>query len=286
MSTVNIIDAGLAFGSLSNRKNTTKIILHHAAAVFASVGTIHEWHRGRGWSGIGYHFYVRKDGGIYQGRPIDKVGAHCTGQNAASIGICFEGNYETSDTSMPDVQYNAGVALLDYLMDKYPTITEKCGHKKYGTTACPGQYFPLEDLIAGSAKGSTVVSSDQSETKATSTSYNESVKSLQEALNADGITDAGGNKLVVDGIQGAKTNAAIKKALLKAGALSDGKYKVGTSGEVVKWAQGRLNTLMGCDLEADGKYGNDTRAAVMEWQKAKNLTVDGIAGVDTLTSLL
>lgn len=286
MSTVNIINAGLIFGSLSTRKSTTKIILHHAAAISASVETIHGWHKGRGWAGVGYHFYVRKDGIIYQGRPIDKVGAHCTGQNVASIGICFEGNYEISDTQMPDAQYNAGVALKAYVLSKYPTIKEICGHEKYVVTACPGRYFPLADMIAGSAKNTTVATSNQEESKVTPTSYNSNVKSLQEALNADGIRDTDGNKLVVDGIQGVKTNAAVKKALLKAGDLSAGKYKVGSTGAVVKWAQGRLNALMGCDLEADGKYGNDTRAAVVEWQKAKNLTVDGIVGVDTLTSLL
>jgi len=286
MSIVNINDADLAFGSLSARKSTTKIILHHAAATSASVETIHEWHKAREWSGIGYHFYVRKDGSIYQGRPIDKVGAHCSGQNSDSIGICFEGNYETSDDSMPLAQYDAGVALTDYIYDKYPSIVERGGHKKYLATACPGQYFPLDDMIAGSAIGNTIATSSQDETKTITVSYNANIKVLQEALNADGIKDANGNKLVVDGIQGIKTNAAIKKALLKAGVLLKGRYQVGTEGKVVKWAQVRLNTLMGCDLDDDGRYGNDTRAAVVEWQKAKNLTVDGIAGVDTLTSLL
>jgi len=283
---INIIDAGLAFGSLSNRKSTVKIVIHHAAAASASVETIHGWHKARTWSGIGYHFYVRKDGGIYRGRPLDKIGAHCTGQNSDSIGICFEGNYETSDISMPGAQFDAGIALIMYLLAKYPTITELCGHQKYVATACPGRYFPLGSMIAESITGTPVASSNQGETKPTPTSYNSSVKSLQEALNADGITDANGNKLVVDGIQGAKTNAAIKKALLKAGVLSKGRYQVGTEGKVVKWAQIRLNTLMGCDLNDDGRYGNDTRAAVIEWQTAKNLTVDGIAGVDTLASLL
>ena len=39
------------------------------------------WHRQRGWSGIGYHFVIRRDGRVEAGRPLDRPGAHAQGFN-------------------------------------------------------------------------------------------------------------------------------------------------------------------------------------------------------------
>lgn len=281
---MNIINTGLEFSErLNKRKSTKRIIIHHAATSSANVETIHSWHIARGWAGFGYNFYVCKDGSIYKGRGWDTVGAHCASYNSTSIGICFEGNYET-ETDMPQAQYDAGVELIRLALGKYPGVTEICGHKAHGCTTCPGKHFPLEAMISA-AKGSNtgVISGTGSQANPAS---NEATRELQEALNVDGIRDAAGRPLAVDGIKGANTAAAVKKTLCKAGMLSQGRYKVGSRGEVVKWIQRRLNTLHGSDLTEDGKYGHDTRAAVVEWQRSCGLTVDGKAGVDTLTSLL
>ena len=135
-------------GSLSKREATNKIILHH----MASDGTaedIHRIHLNNGWSGIGYHFFVRLNGEIYEGRPIDKVGAHIVGQNAHSIGVCFEGNYENR-TIMPYEQLQAGRELLEYLKNKYPKATIG-KHKDFQSTACPGKYFPFDEIVMENA---------------------------------------------------------------------------------------------------------------------------------------
>lgn len=78
---------------LFKRNKTNRIILHHAQAKTCSVEDIHQWHLKKDWSGIGYHFLVRKDGTIYQGRPEDTIGAHAKGANHDSIGICAEGDF-------------------------------------------------------------------------------------------------------------------------------------------------------------------------------------------------
>lgn len=124
----------------------------------------------------------------------------------------------------------------------------------------------------------------------------EAVKSLQEALNADGVRSAAGKTLKTDGIKGKQTDAAIEKILLKAGAFdaSKGNYAVGSSGQVVKWLQMRLNTLIGNNLIAflgkplhpDGKLGTDTRLAIGLFQEIRNLRQDYIAGAMTVTELL
>ena len=89
---VKVIDVGLKFnGTLSKRTKTDYIILHHTAATQGTVQAIHNYHvNGRGWKGIGSNFYGRKDGSIYQGRPEWAVGAHATGYNDKSIGVCAE----------------------------------------------------------------------------------------------------------------------------------------------------------------------------------------------------
>ena len=114
---MNIIETNLGFGSMSYRSKTTRIILHHAAAVTCSVQDVHRWHINNGWAGIGYHFFVRKDGSVYRGRPENAVGAHASGSNSDSIGICFEGNF--NEETMNDVQKNAGQELVAYLKNKY-----------------------------------------------------------------------------------------------------------------------------------------------------------------------
>lgn len=126
----------------------------------------------------------------------------------------------------------------------------------------------------------------------------EAVRSLQEALNADGITDADGKALVIDGIKGTDTTAAIKKVLLLSGAFDTrtARFAVGSIGETVKWLQMRLNTVIGPQivellgaeygLEADGKFGNDTRLAVGLFQELRGLKLDYKVGVDTITELL
>ena len=86
--------------TLAKRSKTEGVVLHHAAAQKCTAEDIHQWHLANGWAGIGYHFFVRKDGSVYRGRPIDTVGAHTYGENNETIGICFEGNFEEEE--MPE----------------------------------------------------------------------------------------------------------------------------------------------------------------------------------------
>lgn len=126
--------------SLENRSETNYIILHHRGGN-GDVNSIHDDHKKRGWAGIGYHFYVRKDGSVYRGRPLDAVGAHCTNFNYFSIGICFEGNFEND--KMTDLQLTAGINLVKELKEKYPDAIIK-GHDNFMKTKCPGKNFPIE----------------------------------------------------------------------------------------------------------------------------------------------
>lgn len=133
-------------GVFSNRSKTDYIVLHHAEAVKCTAQDVHSWHRANGWTGIGYHFFVRKDGTIYRGRPINVVGAHVQGMNSCSVGICAEGDYHTKDKSMPQAQKKAIIELVKYLKENYYPNAKIVGHKEIGDSNCPGRYYPLDEI--------------------------------------------------------------------------------------------------------------------------------------------
>lgn len=142
---MNIIETGISWTkSLATRKITNYIVLHHAAAKTASVTDVDRWHKqNNGWAGIGYHFYVRKDGKIYRGRPLNTWGAHVYGKNDVSVGICAEGDYTTEQ--MPQAQKTAIAELLDYLKAEYPSA-KIVGHYEIGASSCPGANYPIAEL--------------------------------------------------------------------------------------------------------------------------------------------
>lgn len=136
-------------GNLSKRRTTKYIVIHHAAAKKSAPDDIHSWHLHRGWLGIGYNFVVTKDGSVYTGRPIDCVGAHTTGYNSVSVGICFEGNFE--EEHMSEIQKNAGIELVSHLKGIYPYAEVK-KHKEFEATGCPGKYLPFDEIAKGVTK--------------------------------------------------------------------------------------------------------------------------------------
>lgn len=149
---MDINDANLSFhGSLSRRSATRRIILHHAEASTCSPQQVHKWHLNNGWSGAGYHFLVRKDGSVYSLRPEWAVGAHASGSNGDSIGICFEGNFMRE--TMGQAQIEAGRQLVAHLKSKYGIQTVQ-RHKDVCSTDCPGTSFPFDAIVNGSVVSS------------------------------------------------------------------------------------------------------------------------------------
>lgn len=129
--------------SLDKRSKTDYIVVHHSGSANSAAQQINEWHKNNGWSGIGYHFVVQKDGTIYEGRPLNTLGAHCIGFNSNSIGVCFEGNFNSEKPT--DKQIYSGRELLSYLQGKYSTA-KIVGHRDLYSTECPGKNFDLSVL--------------------------------------------------------------------------------------------------------------------------------------------
>ena len=72
-------------------------------------------HRRRGFNGVGYHFYIRKNGDIKSTRPLERIGAHARGFNSESIGICYEGGLNEEGHPADTRTYAQKCALLDLL---------------------------------------------------------------------------------------------------------------------------------------------------------------------------
>lgn len=92
------------------------------------------------WQDIGYNFYITKDGIIHKCRPLTMVGAHCSGYNATSIGVCYEGGLDAegkpADTRTQK-QLHSMRQLLSELKKEYP-LACIVGHYELGARkACP-----------------------------------------------------------------------------------------------------------------------------------------------------
>ncbi len=125
-------------------RNIDKIIVHCSATREGenyTVDTIRSWHvDGRGWSDIGYHFYIDIYGQIHKGRDISRIGAHTKGLNRNSIGVCYCGGVESDGKTPKDTRYDcqkeALLAVLRTLKAMYPEAKIH-GHRDFARKACP-----------------------------------------------------------------------------------------------------------------------------------------------------
>ncbi len=123
-------------------RTINKIIIHCSDTPDGRAVTVDEirrWHKERGFSDIGYHYVIMLDGSVRNGRPLEQAGAHCKGQNAHSIGICYVGgcdlNRRPKDTRT-DAQKTAMAGLIRELKRRFPTATIH-GHNEFANKACP-----------------------------------------------------------------------------------------------------------------------------------------------------
>lgn len=131
-------------------RKINRIILHCTATppgMDVTAAMVRQWHiHDRGFADIGYHFLVRLDGTVEEGRPLDKIGAHCLGHNTGSIGICYAGGVDKDgktpmDTRTPS-QKQALRSLVEFYRQKYGCNVH--GHYEFAAKECPS--FKIEDL--------------------------------------------------------------------------------------------------------------------------------------------
>lgn len=127
---------------IKSKRIINEIIIHCSATVEGKDYTtedIKKWHKARGFSDIGYHYIIYRDGSIHNGRNVNISGAHCTNHNAHSIGICYIGGvdkYNKPKDTRTLEQKNSLKNLLLKLKVLYPKATIH-GHNEYANKACP-----------------------------------------------------------------------------------------------------------------------------------------------------
>jgi len=163
-------------GGVAGWAPVRKLIVHHTASSnhandVAIVRFTYNYHViGRGYSDVGYNFFIGRDGRIYEGRRARRyangevhsgedgakngvIGGHALGHNAGSCGVALLGNFEhvrptkAAITSLVRLlAWEAQRHRIDPLgSDKYTGVTgvtqrfpNIVGHRGVGVTACPG----------------------------------------------------------------------------------------------------------------------------------------------------
>lgn len=289
---MKIVNPNIKFSNTPLKRSATKkIVVHHADATNCGAQTIDKWHKQNGWSGIGYHFLVRKKDGIVEtGRPIDTIGAHCLNHNLDSIGVCFEGNFEKE--TMSDEQLQTGKELIAYIRGIYGNNIQIVRHKDLMATSCPGKNFPFSELIAKEEK-----KKDTKEEKKTITytvKKGDTLSKIGKSLDVKWEDIASLNSIkspytIQTGqVLKVPTSKAEKKTY--AGTFptlpSCGWLQRGDTGTQVKNLQKLLNWFGNYGLAVDGDFGIKTKNAVVDFQQAvfpnDKKQWDGLFGKESL----
>lgn len=126
-----------------SKRRITEIIIHCSATPEGknfTVDDIRRWHKAQGWSDVGYHYIVYRNGSIVTGRDVDIVGAHCTGHNTNSIGVCYIGGMDSANKNPKDTRTLAQKAAMLNLLVELRTLYPKAeihGHCEFAKKACP-----------------------------------------------------------------------------------------------------------------------------------------------------
>ncbi|MEM9191817.1 MAG: N-acetylmuramoyl-L-alanine amidase [Myxococcota bacterium] len=134
--------------------NKTRIAIHHTVTGYTDpprrLRGIQNYHMDtRGWCDVGYHFLVGSDGKVYEGRPLELLGTHVSGQNTGNIGISFIGCFNSTGCSGlgPTTPAESMVTAAGRLSQRLAEIfaipvndTTLKGHSDHSgaSTSCPG----------------------------------------------------------------------------------------------------------------------------------------------------
>ncbi|GAD00159.1 peptidoglycan recognition protein family protein [Agarivorans albus] len=291
----------MSAGSFSFKRpsrSVHSVFLHCSAsdnAAHDNVKTMQSWHVKRGFSEIGYHFFISKNGDIHEGRSIEKVPAAQKGHNTGSIAICLHG---LDVAKFTEAQFSSLKSLCSQIESSYgeKKIVFR-GHCEVSAKTCP--VFDYKKVLSLDENGKIT------KTSGTISSYlssqfifngilelfakGQKVQELQTFLNDAGFPTK------KDGVFGQATQQSVEAYQKSVGLKADGivgpktleamgTLKKGCKGNAVKLLQKQL-TVKGYKLLADGKFGLGTEKQVKAFQLSNKLKNDGIAGKKTKEKL-
>ena len=89
---------------------------------------------GNGWSDVGYHFLITRDGVVHEGRPVKRTGAHVRNHNRGNIGICLAGGvdkYGRPEFNFTPEQMGSLRDLIINLIGIYGVPSPPMGHRDW-----------------------------------------------------------------------------------------------------------------------------------------------------------
>lgn len=136
------------------KRRVSRVFLHcsaHDGKHTDNAETMDAWHKDRGWSGIGYHFFIRFDGTIEHGRPLYKSPAAQGGHNRGTIAICCHGGQNSKPDAFTDKQFESLKLLCRDIDEAYGGKITFHGHKEVSAKACP--VYDYKAILGLDSKG-------------------------------------------------------------------------------------------------------------------------------------
>lgn len=206
-----------------------------------SAAVIDAWHKQNGWAGIGYHFFIRKDGTLELGRDLEKTPAAQEGNNTGTIAICLHG---LAREAFSDAQFQTLRDLCAQINRAYGGSVTFHGHCEVAAKSCP--VFVYQDVLGITRDGKMPVAQNPAV----------SIKTLERAF---------------DELEVMKSSTAV----LKLGMKGDLVRALQTSLERLGYFPGAIDGDFGRrtrdavlafqadnQLETDGKFGALSREAL------------------------
>lgn len=150
--------------NFKKRLKTDYIVVHCSAtrpSMDVGVREIRQWHLAQGWLDVGYHFIIKRDGTVEDGRPVDVVGSGVKNYNHNSVHICLVGGSPENDpagfeANFTEAQMDALIETLGKCSAYYSRAKIVGHHTLDASKACPS--FDVDKwldtgILITSAKG-------------------------------------------------------------------------------------------------------------------------------------
>jgi N-acetylmuramoyl-L-alanine amidase len=127
----------LNFTFTKPKRPVARVFLHCSASdnpAHDNIATMTAWHKARGWSTVGYHFFITKAGVIVRGRSLEVTPAAQANHNAGTIAICLHGLSKAKFTA---AQFAALSRLCLQINAAYAGRVTFHGHREVAAKSCP-----------------------------------------------------------------------------------------------------------------------------------------------------
>lgn len=290
-------------------RSINTIFLHCSASDNSShddTSVMKSWHVKRGFSDIGYHFFINKNGNIQEGRSIEKSPAAQKGHNSGSIAICCHG---LKIDKFTDAQLASVKSLCKKIVDSYTKKIRIRGHREVSSKTCPVfDYKKLLSLNESGHMSSSVAKlpSPQVEIPAPVTTRPPVASKAHiiqlfdkgsKVMALQGVLGRLGFQCGRDGVFGQSTNQCVERFQRSKALTVDGivgpktVVRMFSSSKVLLRCESRGNdvavlqlllSMHGKHVIHDGVFGRGTKAILEAVQRTVRTKADGVFGPNTL----